>query len=163
LGSSSPVESSANTGRNTLIPDGFRTFPIHHGQRAGPLLYATVNEQAQGMIMLSARIVAYPAERRELAQALLVWAAAARQEADLVAAHVYEDLEVPAVFSLFTEWKSASALDQHLRSETFGVLMGALKVLAGPHRMTVTRLDEEQYKGAIGAINRLSADPKVDA
>lgn len=115
------------------------------------------------MIMLSARIVAYPAERRELSQALLVWAAAARQETDVVAAHVYEDLEAPAVFSLATEWRSAAALDAHMRSDAFGILLGALKVLAGPHQMTVTRPDDDQFKGAIGAINRLPAEPKAKA
>jgi UDP-glucose 6-dehydrogenase len=58
------------------------------------------------MIMLSARVVAHPSERRELAQALLVWVAAARKDTDLVTAQVYEDLEVPAVFGLVTEWKA---------------------------------------------------------
>lgn len=113
--------------------------------------------------MLSARIVAYPAERRELSQALLAWAGATRHETDLVAAHVYEDLELPAVFSLVTEWSSAAALDAHLRSEAFGILLGALKILAGPHHMIVSRPEDDQLRGAIGAINRLSADPKADA
>ena len=117
-----------------------------------------VNELvSREMIMLSARIAAYPAEHRELSQALLVWAAAARQETDLVSAHVYEDLEAPAVFSLVSEWTCAAALDAHLRSDTFGILLGALKVLAGPHHMTVTRPDDDQLNGAIGAINRLPA------
>lgn len=113
--------------------------------------------------MLSARIVAHPAERRELSQALLVWAAAARQEADLLTAHVYEDLEAPSVFSLASEWRAAAALDAHLRSDTFGVLLGALKVLARSHRMTVSSPNDEQLKGAIGAINRLPAEPEADA
>jgi quinol monooxygenase YgiN len=115
------------------------------------------------MIMLSARIVANPAERRELSQALLVWAAAARREADLVAAHVYEDLEVPSVFGLASQWRVAAALDAHLRSDTFGVLLGALKILARSHRVTVSSPNDEQLKGAIGAINRLPADPEAGA
>ena len=106
------------------------------------------------MIMLSARVVAQPAERRELAQALLVWAAAARQDSDLVAAHVYEDLEVPAAFGMVTEWRKAAALDAHLRSDAFGILLGALKVLAGPHRMTVTRPDDEHVEGAIRLLDK---------
>jgi quinol monooxygenase YgiN len=113
------------------------------------------------MIMLSGRIVAHPSERRELVQALLVWAAAARQDDGLLGSHVYEDLEIPASFSVVTQWRTAEALDAHLRSDAFGVLQGALKVLAGTHRMTVARPDEEYHTGAIGAIHR--DDPKTDA
>lgn len=112
--------------------------------------------------MLSGRFVAHPAERRELAQALIVWAAAARQDADLLAANVYEDLEVPAVFHVVTEWRTATGLDAHLRSDAFGVLTGALKILAEPHSLTVTRQDE-RLESEIGAIGRLRADQKADA
>ena len=109
--------------------------------------------------MLSGRVVAHTTERRELAQALLDWAAAARREPDLSAANVYEDVELPAVFSLISEWKTAAALDAHLHSDSFGVLLGALKVLASPHHLVITRDDDEPHS-AIGALNRLRDDGK---
>lgn len=115
------------------------------------------------MIMLSSRIVAQTSERRELAQALLSWAAAARLEGDLLIVHVYEDLETPAVFGLDAQWKTAEALDRHLRSDAFGILSGALKVLARPHRMVVSQPDNEHITGAIGAIKRQASDERADA
>jgi len=112
------------------------------------------------MILLSGRVVAYPAERRELAQALLSWVIAARQEPALLSAHVYEDLEAAAAFSLTTQWKTAADLDKHLRSDAFALLTGALRVLAQPYRMVVLQPDDEH--GAIQAITR-PRDDEADA
>ena len=112
--------------------------------------------------MLSGRVVANPTERRELVQALLDWAAATRRDPELATAYVYEDLETPAVFNLVTEWKTAAALDTHLRSDSFGVLLGALKVLARPHRLVITRGDDEAHS-EIGSINRLRGGGEPDA
>ncbi len=112
--------------------------------------------------MLTARIVARPAERRELAQALLSWLQAARQDAALQWADVYEDLEVPATFGLVSEWGTAAALDSHLRSDSFGVLQGALRVLARPHRMTITQPDPGLTE-TMSAIHRLWNSDESDA
>ena len=112
------------------------------------------------MIMLSGRIVANTTERRELVQALLDWAAATRRNPELATANVYEDVEFPAVFNVVTEWKTAVALDAHLRSDSFGVLLGALKVLARPHRLVITRGDDEAHS-EIGAATRLQDDGKA--
>jgi quinol monooxygenase YgiN len=112
------------------------------------------------MIMLSGRIVAKTTERRELVQALLDWAATTRRDPELATAYVYEDVEIPAVFGLVTEWKTAVALDAHLRSDSFGVLLGALKVLARPHNFVITRGDDEAHS-EIGAANRLQAEGKA--
>ena len=114
------------------------------------------------MIVLSGRVVAHSAERRELFQALLAWTATIRKDADLLAAYVYEDLEVPAAFNVVSEWRTSAALDANLRSDAFGVLIGALKVLARQHRMVVTR-PSAGLNGEIGAIYRLEAGAKADA
>jgi quinol monooxygenase YgiN len=115
------------------------------------------------MVVLTARIVASPSERRELAQALLAWLAAARRAADLHSADVYEDLEVPATFGLVSEWRTSTGLDAHLRSDAFGVLMGALKVLARQHRLLVSQPDNEHMSGAIAEINRPRSAEATDA
>ena len=114
------------------------------------------------MIVLSGRIIAHTTERRELVQALLDWVSAARREPDLAAAYLYEDLEIPAVFNLVSEWKTAAALEAHLHTDSFGVLQGALKVLACPHRLAITR-PESELDGAIRAINRLRDEGKAEA
>ena len=113
--------------------------------------------------MLTARIVARPAERREFSQALLVWLRAARQDAALQFGDVYEDLEVPATFGLVTAWQTAAALDAHLRSDAFGVLQGALRVLARPQRMTIVGPTSGPLTETMVAIHRLWNEQQADA
>jgi quinol monooxygenase YgiN len=91
------------------------------------------------LILVTARIEAHPAGRRELAQALLDWAVSVRREAGSTAAHVYEDLEAAAsVFFLVSEWETRLALDAHVSSSTFGRMLGAVELLADDSEVTVT-------------------------
>ena len=72
-------------------------------------------------------------------QALSRWAEVIRSQPELEACRLYEDLEAPGVFGLVAEWKSDSALEAHLLSESFGILQGALEVLARPAQFQVLR------------------------
>ncbi len=105
--------------------------------------------------MLSARVVARTSARRELLQALLDWAAAARREPGVRESNVYEDVEAPATFALTAEWPSAAALEAHLRSDAFGVLLGALEMLGHPATLRVSRPEEAYGDDALRAIRRL--------
>lgn len=87
--------------------------------------------------VLTTRIEALPPQRRELVLALLRWADAVRAEAGGSSCRLYEDLEAPGVFALVAEWREEGALETHLRSEPFGVLQGALDVLARGVRFEV--------------------------
>lgn len=84
------------------------------------------------MPTLQVRIVAHPPQRRELVHALSRWAEEARSQPELDSCHLYEDLEEPGVYGLVAAWKTEEALEAHLRSEPFGILQGALEVLAHP-------------------------------
>lgn len=106
-------------------------------------------------IRLSARVVAQISARRELLQALLEWAAGARREPGLRSSHVDEDVEAPAAFHLAAEWESAAALEAHLRSDPFGVLLGALELLTRSTRVTVTKQTDDYGADALKTIRRL--------
>ena len=92
---------------------------------------------------LSVHVVATPPSRRELVLALVGWAEAARQQPGLVRASVSEDLEVEAAFELRAEWGTEEALEAHLRSDAFGILVGAAEVLSVSVRMSVARVADE--------------------
>jgi quinol monooxygenase YgiN len=106
-------------------------------------------------IVLSARVVALPAARRELLQALVSWAGTVRREAGMLASNVYEDVEGSGTFRVEAEWANAAALDDHLRSDDFGVLLGALELLAMPIRLTVTSTAREYGTEPLTPIRRL--------
>jgi quinol monooxygenase YgiN len=92
---------------------------------------------------LSARVEAAPPSRRELVLALLGWAEAVRQAPGLVHASVSEDVEAEATFELRAEGGTEEALEAHLRSDVFGVLVGAAEVLSLSLRVTVARVADE--------------------
>jgi len=114
-------------------------------------------------IVLSARVVAHPSARRELLQALVDWAATARHSTGALVSNVYEDAEASAVFGLVAEWESPSALEAHLRSDAFGVLLGAMELLAKPARLTVARAADEYGTDALPAIRRLRESGRAGA
>jgi quinol monooxygenase YgiN len=118
---------------------------------------------AMRSVLLSARAIARPSARRELAQALSSWAGAARLEPGVLASSVFEDVEVPGTFRFEAEWTDAAALDGHLRSPDFGVLLGAMELLASPVRMTVLDVVEEYGPEPLPPIRRLRESHRVDA
>lgn len=92
---------------------------------------------------MTSRIEANPAGRRELAQALLHWAITARSDGGTLAANVYEDLEAASVFYLVGRWANRSAFESHLRTPTFGSMVGAVELLAGPPDVAVAEIGDE--------------------
>ena len=107
-----------------------------------------------GMTLLG-RVVAQPSARRELLQALLGWAATARREVGAVVANVAEDVETPAVIYLMGEWDNPTAFEAHIRSDAFGILLGALGLLGESVGLTVSGSADEYGTDALPAIRRL--------
>jgi quinol monooxygenase YgiN len=105
------------------------------------------------LILVTARIEAHVAQRRELAQALLQWAAAARREGGTLATDVYEDVAAGNIFCVVSQWSSRPALEAHLRGAAFGSMLGAIEVLAD--RSTVSVTEAADQAGASMTLRRL--------
>ena len=114
-------------------------------------------------IVLSARVVAHPSARRELLQAL------ARLGGGRPALHGgprVERLRGRGSVGRLRAGRGVgdpSALEAHLRSDAFGVLLGALELLAQPVRLTVARAADEYGKDALPAIRRLRESGRAGA
>lgn len=93
----------------------------------------------------------------ELLQALLEWAAAARLDSDPggPTVQVYEDVESHSTFALHAEWRSVPALDAHVSSDPFGVLLGALQLLAQSVQISVGGETVEYGSDPLSVIRRL--------
>jgi quinol monooxygenase YgiN len=87
------------------------------------------------------RVESEPSERRELLQAILAWGASARRERGVVEVRLFEDLEQSGTYCLSSEWRGPQALDEHLAGSDFGVLLGALEVLARRSQFDLARRD----------------------
>ncbi len=95
------------------------------------------------MILVTARIEILPGSRRELVQVLLHWAERVREDPGALAAHVYEDLEAGKFVCLESRWRTRPALGAHVQSRNFGILLGAVELLAKSSEIAVAELGEE--------------------
>lgn len=72
-------------------------------------------------------------------QAVLGCAEATRREPGALGCYVSEDLEVSGAFSIVSEWQSQADLEVHIAGQTFGVLLGALDLLAARTKFEVAQ------------------------
>ncbi len=73
----------------------------------------------------------------------------------MLASRVYEDLETSAAFCLVAEWESREAMESHIQGPGFGVVLGALEVLAASPLVTITSVDDPKGTEAMQSIRRL--------
>lgn len=99
------------------------------------------------------------ASRRELQQALLSWLDAVRKDPGVAQAGVYEDVVSPGVFALHAHMMTSAAMDQHMVSDAFSTLMGAITVLADHVRISVDQSLVEFGPGGQGVVRLGSVDP----
>jgi quinol monooxygenase YgiN len=96
------------------------------------------------VIFVTTRIEVPPASRRELLQVLLLSAEGMRREPGALAIHVYEDLESATCLCLESRWSARVALGAHVRSTSFGNLLGAVELLAEGSDVALVEVSEAQ-------------------
>ncbi len=82
------------------------------------------------MIVSSTNIRVPSENRKEFLQTLDLLIGRIRHEKGCIRYHVYQDVENQNVFIIIEEWETQADLDKHLRSDKFGVLLGAVKLLS---------------------------------
>ena len=79
-----------------------------------------------------------PEKRKELSQTLQSIVAQMRKENGCVDSNFYQNAENENDFFLVEAWETRNALDDHLRSDIFTVLMGARSLLSRPPEITMS-------------------------
>ncbi|MCM3905385.1 MAG: antibiotic biosynthesis monooxygenase [Pyrinomonadaceae bacterium] len=87
------------------------------------------------MILNTTRITVIPGKRKELFQTVNQLRGAFEASKGCLAFHLYVDSGDEDASLLLSEWDTEADLNNHLRSENFAILHGAMAVLA-------TRIDE---------------------
>ena len=108
------------------------------------------------MILAMTRAKAHPRKRRELLQTFLSLLGPIRKEKGCLGSHFCQSIEDENDFILVEEWKTQVDFENHIRSEEFRVLHGALNVLCLPleTRMNVFS-GAERHKAMEQALNGL--------
>jgi quinol monooxygenase YgiN len=76
-------------------------------------------------------------KRTEVMQTLLSMIEPTENEKGCLSCHVFRDIEDMNVFSLIQEWETRKDLDDHIRSDRFGVLLGTKSLLCEPQQIEI--------------------------
>jgi quinol monooxygenase YgiN len=82
------------------------------------------------MIVSSTKISVPSENRREFLQTLHPLIDRIRRDKGCIEYDVYQDVQNKDTFIVIEQWETQADLDEHLRSEKFGVFLGALKLLS---------------------------------
>lgn len=106
------------------------------------------------MIIVKIMMNALPEKRKEVLQTLLSMTAAIRQEKGCRSCQGFQDIEDECVFRLGGEWETLEDLENHIRSDRFGVLLGS-KILLNENQEiqihTVSHTDGSKIVNAVRA------------
>lgn len=80
-------------------------------------------------------------KRQEVLQTVRVILASIRREQGCISCHYYMDVEDESVFCLKEQWDSRENLDNHFRSERFGVLIGAMSLLNAEPEIRINMIE----------------------
>ena len=81
------------------------------------------------MIVTTIKMMVPAEKRKEVLQTVKAILGPIRRERGCITCNCYVDVEDESVFCFEEEWKTREDLETHLRSDHFGVLNGAMRLL----------------------------------
>lgn len=106
------------------------------------------------MMALCIKVAVQPENRMELQQTLRTLKEAIRQEAGCLDVSIFLNLLDESNLIIEEEWGSQQELENHLRSENFAVLYGAITCLSATGKSSVRILSENEDFGAIHNLRK---------
>jgi quinol monooxygenase YgiN len=101
------------------------------------------------MFFNTIRMAVNPNKRKELLQTIKALLEDNRKKSGCVSSQLYQDLEDESVLYLVEAWGSREELDDYLRSNHFGVLLGAMTLLRETPEI---KLNEVSRTGGVEVI-----------
>lgn len=93
------------------------------------------------MFMSLVKLHSITEKRRELQQTLKLLASLIRSEAGCLESGLYQQVGDETVFLLISTWQSRVALDDHLQSSRFSVLLGTRCLLRRPLEVAIHAME----------------------
>jgi quinol monooxygenase YgiN len=115
------------------------------------VLFLAFFRDAEGKSFVPREIMSVISEKRkELLQTVHPLIALIREEKGCISCRLFKDDEDENSFALVEEWETQEGLDNYLRSDRFGVLLGAKSLLREPHEIKINTVS---YSAGIEAVN----------
>lgn len=96
------------------------------------------------MIVISITMHVLPEKQKELVQTILSMVGPMDKTVGCLSYALFCNLEDRNLLNLLEEWQTRKDLDQHLRSELFGVLLGTKSLLAEPHGIQIHTIHQSE-------------------
>jgi quinol monooxygenase YgiN len=106
------------------------------------------------MILVTIKMKLSQDKRAEFLQTIIALASSIRQERGCASHHLYQDVEDENTFNLIEEWQTQDNLDDHLGSENFGILLGAMNLLREPPEIKLNAVSYTAGMEAVKAVRK---------
>ena len=105
----------------------------------------------EGAVMIVVRITmnVIPEKQKELVQTILSMIKPMEEETGCVSYALFCNMENRYLLNIFQEWRTRKDLDQHLRSDIFGVLLGTKSFLVEPHGFHIHTVHQSEGMEAV--------------
>jgi len=89
------------------------------------------------MITVTMKMTVLPEKQKELLQTLQAISASTRKVKGCISSHIFQDMENESILSLIQKWETQEDLDDNLRSDEFGALLGTDNLLSKPFKFNL--------------------------
>lgn len=106
------------------------------------------------MIIVRTVMTALPEKQKEVLQTLLSMIEPPEKEKGCLSYAIFSDIEDTNVFTLFSEWETRQHLDQHMKSDRFGVLLGTKCLLSEPLQIKIATVEAFEGMEAVCSVRK---------
>lgn len=104
------------------------------------------------MIVTTIRLHTTPDNRKEILQTLRSLSNPIQSERGCRSCRIYREVGNDGAMLVIQEWESKSHWDEHLRSEEFAVMIGAMSLVEKPETVEFQVLDQLEGSQSVDAI-----------
>ena len=103
------------------------------------------------MIVVRITMHVFPEKQKELVQTILSMVESMEKAAGCLSFSLFSNMEDSNLLNLLEEWQTRKDLDQHLKSDIFGVLLGTKSLCAEPHEIHIYTIQQSEGMEAVHA------------
>lgn len=106
------------------------------------------------MIIIRTIMTVLPEKQKEVLQTLLSLTDPPEMEKGCLSYDIFSDIEDANIFNLFSEWETRQHLDQYMKSDKFGVLLGTKCLLSEPLKIQIATVSEFEGMEAVCSVRK---------
>lgn len=104
------------------------------------------------MIVTTIRLDTTPENRKEILQTLRSLSSPIQNERGCRSCRIYREVGNDGAMLVLQEWESRQHWDEHLRSEEFAIMIGAMSLVEKPETVEFQVLDQLECSQSVDAI-----------